>query len=167
MKPTILNLVFTLIISIFLFSCASDEDGIYSDSDVSFHDISLNYTSMEFEIINLINKHRDSVGLTTLKTLNLISKEAIAHTTYMISEGEPSHDNFSLRHQKLVVSVSAKKVGENVAYGYHTAKAVVRAWIKSDGHRRNIENNEYTDFGISTKQDTEGRNYFTQIFIKR
>jgi uncharacterized protein YkwD len=167
MKLTILKLLFTLTISVFLFSCSSDEDGIYSDSDISFHDIPLNYTSIEFEITNLINKHRDSVGLTALKTLNLISKEAIDHTAYMISEGEASHDNFSSRHKKLVLSVSAQKVGENVAYGYNTSKAVVKAWIKSDGHRRNIENNEYTDFGISTKQDAKGRNYFTQIFVKR
>lgn len=167
MKTITLKLLFVLTISVLLFSCSSDDDGIYSDNEISFQDISLNYSTMEFEILSLVNKHRDSIGLKTLKTLNLVSKEAIGHTTYMISKGEASHDNFSTRHQKLVSSVSAQKVGENVAYGYRTAEAVVNAWIKSDGHRRNIENIDFTDFGISTKQDDEGRNYFTQMFVKR
>lgn len=167
MKTFTLKFLFTLAIGVLLFSCSSDEDGIYSDSDVSFQDISLNYSSIEYEILQLINNHRDSIGLAPLRTLNLASKEAIGHTDYMINLGEVNHDNFSTRNQKLVSSVSALKVGENVAYGYRSAEAVVNAWIKSSGHRKNIENTEYTDFGISTKQDDEGRNYFTHIFVKR
>ena len=167
MKTITLKLTFALLISAFLFSCTTDEDGLYSENAIELEDISLSYTTMEFEISSLINEHRTSIGVSPLQIVNLVSKEAIDHTDYMITEGEVSHDNFSSRHQNLVNKVSATKVGENVAYGYSTAQAVVNAWIKSEGHRDNIENESYTSFGISTKQDSEGRNYFTQIFIKR
>jgi uncharacterized protein YkwD len=167
MKTITLKLTFTLLISVFLFSCAADEDGLYTENAIELEDISLAYTAMEFEITSLINEHRASVGLSSLQTVNLVSKEAIDHTNYMINKGAVSHDNFSSRHQNLVQKVAAKKVGENVAYGYSSAEAVVNAWIKSEGHRENIENENFTAFGISTKQDSEGRNYFTQIFIKR
>lgn len=122
---------------------------------------------MEYQILSLVNEHRSSLGLESLKTLNLVSNEAIGHTDYMIDLGQVSHDNFDSRYQKLVKSVSATKMAENVAYGFGSAEAVVNAWIKSDGHRRNIESDQFTDFGISTKQDENGRNYFTHIFVKR
>ena len=154
-------------ISTSILSCSSDEDGIYNEDSALVKDINLSYTPMEYEILSLINEHRDSIGLQSLQTLNLISNEAISHTDYMIGSGEVSHDNFSTRYANLVNTVDAKKVGENVAYGFGSAEAVVKAWIKSDGHRKIIENELYTDFGISTKKDVEGRNYFTHIFIKR
>ena len=167
MKTITLKLLFVLSISVLLFSCSTDEDGIYTSSDIELQDISLTYSTMEYEILGLVNEYRTSKGLSKLQTLNLVSKEAIDHTDYMIDLGEVSHDNFSSRYTKLVNAASAKTVAENVAYGYGSAQAVVNAWIKSDGHRRNIENEQFTDFGISTKQDANGRNYFTHIFIKR
>jgi len=167
MKKITLKLLLALSISILLYSCSSDEDGIYMNNDIELQDISLSYTAMEYEILNLINEHRKSKGLSTLKTLNLISKEAIGHTNYMIDLGEVNHDNFGTRHQKLVKNIAAVKVAENVAYGYSSAQGVVNAWIKSDAHRRTIENDEFTDFGISTKKGNDDRNYFTHIFVKR
>lgn len=164
MKTLILKLVLVLSITTFLYSCSSDEDGIYMDS---FEDISLNYSPMEYEILELVNNHRESIGLPTLSILNIVSKEAEGHNDYMIQEGKPSHDNFPSRYTSLVSSVEAQEVGENVGYGYRSSESIVNAWIKSDGHRRNIENQEYTDFGISVQIDEDGRNYFTQIFVKR
>ena len=166
MKAITLKLTYAVLLSIFFISCASDDDGIY-DEISSFEDVSVSYTVMEYQIVSLVNEHRESVGLAPLEIVNIVSDEAEGHTDYMIEVGEPSHDNFAARYSNLVKKVNAKSVGENVAYGYSTAEAVVNAWIKSEGHRRNIENVEYTSFGISTKQNSEGRNYFTNIFIKR
>jgi len=166
MKKVILKLLFILTISLLINSCASDENGIHMENDLEYQDILLSYTPMEYEILDLINDYRNSIGLSNLNTINLISEQAIKHTNYMINEGEASHDNFSLRHQALVQIIAAKTVGENVAYGYSSAESVVNAWIKSDAHRKNMENSEFTDFGISIIQDENGRNYFTHIFVK-
>ena len=62
--------------------------------------------------------------------------------------------------------VGARAVAENVGYGYRTSKAVVNAWLKSKGHRENVEG-EYSHVGISVRQDEDGKNYFTNIFIKK
>jgi uncharacterized protein YkwD len=64
-------------------------------------------------------------------------------------------------------NANAKKVGENVAYGYGTAEGVVNGWLNSPAHKKIIETEEYTHFGISTEKDSSNRNYFTQIFISR
>jgi uncharacterized protein YkwD len=85
----------------------------------------------------------------------------------MVITGEISHANFSDRAQNLITNAKAKTVSENVAYGYISAQAVVNGWINSDSHRAIIENPDLTHFGISTKSDKEGKNYFTHIFIKK
>lgn len=166
MKTITLKLGYTILLSVFLISCSQDDDMIMDEAS-KFTDVQVTYSPIEYQILNLLNEHRENVGLPVLGIVNVISKEAEGHTDYMIQAGKPSHDNFSLRHKSLVEKVSATKVGENVAYGYSTAEAVVKAWVKSSGHRQNLENENYTHFGISTKQNDEGRNYFTNIFISR
>lgn len=165
MKTITLKLTYAVLVSLFFMSCTSEDDGLYEES--AFQDVSLSYSVIEYQISSLVNEHRESIGLVPLEMINVVSKEAEGHTKYMITVGEPSHDNFDVRYKRLVDKVSAKTVGENVAYGYSTAESVVAAWLKSPDHRRTIENSEYDSFGISTKQNEEGRNYFTNIFVKR
>lgn len=38
--------------------------------------------------------------------------------------------------------------GENIAAGYDSAQKVVTAWMKSDGHRKNILNCRFTSIGV-------------------
>ena len=153
-----------IILIILVTSCAQDDDGIYLREK---NEAPISYTEMEFEILELVNDHRESIGIRKLNTLNTISLEAIPHTNYMLSQGEASHDNFEDRFLNLRMNVDAVKVSENVAYGYSTAQAVVNAWLRSSRHKEIIEDIEFTDFGISTKANAGGRNYFTHIFIKR
>ena len=145
-------------------SCASEDDGIYFNETAN---TKIEYSEIELEILELVNNYRSSKGLVTLEKLNIISSVAETHTEYMAEVNKVSHDNFPLRHQQLVEDADAKLVGENVGYGFGTAQGVFEAWLKSDSHREIIERSNYTHFGISTKQNLEGRNYFTQIFIER
>ncbi len=92
---------------------------------------------------------------------------ADGHTDYMVQNGTVSHDNFSQRVETLMNNAQAKSVAENVAYGFNSAQGVINSWLNSDEHRTIIENQNYTHFGISTESNSEGRNYFTQIFIKK
>ncbi|KAJ1921167.1 hypothetical protein H4219_000765 [Mycoemilia scoparia] len=50
-------------------------------------------------------------------------------------------------------------VGENVASGYHSEDDVVRAWMKSPPHRKNILNPHSVFLGIANVQG-----YWTQEF---
>lgn len=160
-----------LIVAFALFSCSQDEDGIYFDNNATQNEIvdlsKTSYTSLEADVLALVNQHRESIGLQPLTTLNLVSGVAKGHTEYMIVVGEPNHDNFAQRSQQLMQQASAKSVGENVAYGYSTAQGVVNAWLNSPEHKAIIENPNYTHFGISTEANTENRNFYTNIFIEK
>ncbi|PHQ55683.1 MAG: hypothetical protein COC16_04695 [Lutibacter sp.] len=165
---TLATLAIILLLSFTLFSCSPEDDGIFFNGNSEVVNIStVSYSAIEIEILNLINNHRTSLGLSKLNTLTIISGVADGHTDYMIEVGTINHDNFSKRSQTLMDQADAITVGENVAYGYSTAQGVVNGWLNSASHRKIIENPNYTHFGISTEVNTKNRNYFTQIFIKK
>lgn len=167
MKTLAPKLFALLLLTTILFSCAKEEDGVYFNENSEVINANVVYSPFESEIVSLVNAHRTSLGLNALNTLNIISGVADGHTDYMIEAGAPSHDNFAQRSQTLMSEAGAKSVGENVAYGYSTAEGVVKGWLNSDGHRKIIENPDYTHFGISMETSADNRNYFTNIFIKK
>ena len=121
---------------------------------------------IEIEIMELINAYRIGEGLTPLQDHSTVKAVAYTHTDYMIEVSNVSHDNFFQRKQSLQVNAEANIVSENVAYGFNSAESVVNAWINSPSHKENIEG-DYTDFDVSAEQNSEGKWYFTNIFIKR
>lgn len=121
---------------------------------------------IEVEILELINNHRISLDLEPLNNSGIIKSVASAHTDYMVSINKVSHDNFFQRKSSLVQNAAAIKVTENLAYAYSSSESVVNAWLNSPGHKANIEG-DFTDFDISAEKNSEGKWYFTNIFIKR
>jgi len=158
-----------ILLSIFTFaSCSKDE--VVSENAAQFKSVDLvntiAYTPMESDILDAVNKYRQSIGLNTLAKVDEVTFQADDHTVYMTSNEIVNHDNFNVRYSNLVAEAGAKAVAENVAYGYNSADAVVKAWIASEGHRENMVG-DYTHFGISVDKDKNGRNYFTNIFMRR
>ncbi len=45
------------------------------------------------------------------------------------------------------------QVGENVAFGYPSGKAVVKAWMHSPGHKKNLLNSRHRLIGLGAYQD--------------
>ncbi len=122
--------------------------------------------TIEIEILELINSHRIQMGLNPLNNLSIIKSVAFTHTDYMVGINQVNHDNFFQRKNSLIQNAGAATVSENVAYGYSSAQAVVNAWMNSESHRSNLEG-DYTDFDISAEQNSEGRWFYTNIFIKK
>lgn len=122
--------------------------------------------TIEVQILELINDHRLSIGKDPLSDMTIIKSVAQTHTDYMVDNDEVSHANFFERSNYLKQNAEAERVSENVAYGYSSADSVVRAWLKSDGHKANIEG-DYTYFDVSAELNAEGKWYYTNIFIKK
>lgn len=167
MKNLTYKLWFLAVTLTLLTSCA--KDGLEDELDTAeLHTevLPVAYSSFELEVLDLINIHRSELGLSELELLDDSSRQAEIHNQHMIDHDEVCHDDFPSRYSALVKSANAKAVSENVAYGYRTSDGVVSAWIKSDGHRKNMEGN-HTHFGISINQDPSGKFYFTNIFVRK
>lgn len=121
--------------------------------------------TMAEEILQLVNAHRASIGRVALSYDTLANNLAYDHTLYMIEQNDISHDDFEERADILFGEGNANSVGENVAYGQRSAKAVMEAWLNSSGHRKNIEG-DFTHIGIAVVKNTSGTYYFTQLFMR-
>jgi len=160
--------VFTLLLFGFVFiSCSQESNDLEFEQTNKIEVTEINYSEFESKILDLINNHRTSIGLSTLSKSNIVSSVAEDHTNYMIENGKVNHDNFQNRVRALKEQEKAISVGENIAFGYRSAEGVVNGWLNSEGHKEIIETSDYTHFGISTKSDSDGKNYFTNIFIKK
>ena len=168
MKLRAIKPLLLCVIALIIASCSQEEDGIhFEDTNATIETSSVTYSTLENDILDLINTHRETIGINTLVKLNLVSQVAEDHTEYMIEVGTANHDNFQQRVQLLKQNADAKTVGENVAYGFASASGVVNGWLNSPDHKKIIENPDYTHFGISTECNASGRNYFTHIFITK
>lgn len=126
--------------------------------------------AMEQSVFNQINQYRKSRGLSALTLDSRITAQAQAHSQAMASGRVPfSHDGFQQRVQIISRSIPYSNAAENVSYskGYQDpATQAVQGWLKSSGHKKNIEG-KYDLTGIGAAKNAKGEYYFTQIFIKR
>lgn len=121
---------------------------------------------IEDEILDLVNEHRAELNLPPLKLVSVISKAAQQHSEDMADRKVPfGHSGFDARIDKILAKTGGMAAGENVAYGSRTAIDVVKMWLNSKGHRKNIEGN-FNLTGIGVAKNSSGTIYFTQIFIR-
>lgn len=118
-------------------------------------------------ILFYINEYRQQHRLTPLKMDNRIVKEAKQHSIDMASHKMGfGHQYFHNRIDRLHSQIKNSNAGaENVAYNYKDAQDVVKNWLRSPGHKQNIDGN-YNLTGIGIARDKNGKIYFTQIFLK-
>ncbi len=148
-----------------LFSCSTDSIDDKADA-IEMNLVTPQAKKIEVEILELINNHRLSLGLNPLNDMTIVKSVAYNHTDYMVDNNVVSHDNFFTRSNYLKENIGAKKVSENVAYGYTSAQSVVNAWMRSEGHKANIEG-DFSNFDVSAEKNEEGKWYYTNIFIKK
>lgn len=124
-------------------------------------------TALESQVANLINWERDRVGCSRLRTDGRMVDAARLHSADMAR-----HDYFSHTGRGGTSFVDRLEdagyprrhaAGENIAFGYSTAQAVVDAWMASTGHRNNILNCDARATGVGLAY--QGRTaYWTQEF---
>jgi uncharacterized protein YkwD len=124
--------------------------------------------SLEQAVFQKINQYRKSRNLPPLSLESRVTQQAKNHSQAMANRRVRfSHDGFEQRIK--AISIPYRSVAENVAYNQGVsdpAQQAVDGWLKSNGHRKNIEGN-YDVTGIGVAKNSKGEYYFTQIFMKR
>lgn len=126
-------------------------------------------SAIEKSAFDQINKYRASKGLPALTWNAAIAEQSRKHSQNMANGKVPfSHDGFQQRVAVIAKTVAYRGAAENVAYNQgftDPAAQAVQGWLKSTGHRTNIEGN-YNLSGIGVAKNAKGEYYFTQIFIR-
>lgn len=119
------------------------------------------------QVLELVNAERAKAGAAAL-TLDSKAAEAAQTRAQEIqrsfSHTRPNGSSFSTALTEAGVSYTAS--GENIAYGQNSAQAVMESWMNSSGHRANILNQNFTSIGIGHVQDSNGVDYWTQLFFR-
>ncbi len=124
-------------------------------------------TDLEKAVNQQINQYRASKKLPPLSVDARITQQARIHSENMASgKVKFSHDGFDGRAKNLAIPYQS--VAENVAYnmGFNDpVRNAVDGWIKSDGHRKNMEG-QFNLTGIGIAKNAKGEYYFTQLFVR-
>ncbi|MBA3744065.1 CAP domain-containing protein [Sporichthya sp.] len=92
-------------------------------------------------ILDLTNKARKSAGCGSLRYSTQLEKSAQSHANDMSEHHYMSHNDRQGRNSDKRIRTTGfdgDKTGENLGEGFSSPEAVVKAWMNSPSHRRNI-----------------------------
>ncbi len=113
----------------------------------------------ENRVAQLVNQERAANGLPPLKLVAALGEAARYHAADLGADDYFQHDSHDRVGGNLQRACGAferirlwyggwSAAAENIAAGYSSPEAAVTAWMNSDGHRGNILNPSFTEFGI-------------------
>jgi uncharacterized protein YkwD len=103
-------------------------------------------------VLQLMNAYRAQEGLAPLHSDERLDLAAADRMRDMEEESYWSHTSpsglspFQWLGRR---AYSYRAAGENLAYGFETARLLVQSWMESRGHRANIMSADYEDCGIA------------------
>lgn len=119
-------------------------------------------------LLTLVNAERQRAGVAPLRLNNNLATAAQRHAQDMAATRTLSHqgsDGSTLRSRIDGTNYGWMAIGENVAMGQTSPEAVMRSWMNSAGHRRNILNPNFQELGVGYAEGG-GRPYWVQVFAK-
>lgn len=154
-----------LLLPLLLLSCNRNLSAIERSKPAP---VAFNASSMTRDILYHVNEYRKKKGLGTLKMIAIADEQAALHSKNMaLKKTAFGHNGFEERIQLISKSTgNISAAAENVAYGKLSAEEVVKGWINSPGHKKNIEGN-FTLTGIGVYEDATGVIFFTQLFMRQ
>ena len=124
----------------------------------------------EVKLTELTNAVRKKDDKSVLALNPALSKIARAHSENMARQGKMEHklDNKNVFDRINDAKYQYRFVGENIAFGDEgiALKTIMKLWMESESHRKNILYPEFTEIGIGIARAKNGDLYFTQVFAK-
>lgn len=121
-------------------------------------------SSTQDKVVELVNSERSAQKKSVVRsddTLNAIAEQRAREIAVKFSHTRPDGTRCSsLLQENGIVNVYA---GENIAAGHKKAEDVMDTWMSSEGHRKNILNENYTRIGVGV-YESDGYTYWVQIF---
>ena len=112
-------------------------------------------SELQGAVVCLVNAQRTSRGLPALRESGRLNRSAQGWTNVMVRGHNFTHGaDFAARIS--AVGFSWSMAGENIAAGFQTPTAVVRAWMASPGHCRNLLSPSFLDVGTGVSSGSAG-----------
>ena len=142
----------TLILILSFLSCSTEE------AQIEYCLPNYENTTKDFEVLQTINNHRQSLGLSILEMNSYISREAFYHTQNMIDTNTLTHSGFEQRSENIRINLPTTKIGECVSRNFTNPLV---GWLNSPPHKQIIETADFNFIGVAYKDE-----YCTIILVK-
>jgi uncharacterized protein YkwD len=120
-------------------------------------------------VLVAVNEQRATVSAPALVTSQTLTAAAVWKARHMAKYGYMTHDDPAppvarTPADRLAACGYVGGWGENIAFGYTSAPAVLAGWLASPGHRANLEKPAYLSTGIGVAVAPNGVTYWAQEF---
>jgi uncharacterized protein YkwD len=119
------------------------------------------------QLLEAVNAYRTGKGLAPLETDSLLWTLAFEHSKAMAeNKVDFGHSGITDRFGIIREEYGFGPTAENIDIGTGPADEVVGRWLRSIGHKSNLDDS-FTSTGISAVRSKSGKYYYTQIFYKK
>jgi len=136
------------------------------DNDVPLAESAIPEDPLVAEVLALVNAERAKTGagpLTGTEALHGAASVRASEISKVFSHYRPDGTLcFTVLTEFKIQSFSR---AENIAGNFRSPEKVVEAWMKSEGHRKNILNPNYDKLGVGVHTDSSGKLSWAQLFI--
>lgn len=124
--------------------------------------------SLNQDYLNLLNEYRIDQKLKPLTYSAVIEEIAKEHSKGMAKRTRAfSHLGMGQRCRQIKKRLAPYKIcGEIIAMGQPDLKSLLRAWINSPKHHKELSHASYTATALGIYKDDQGVIYWTQIFVE-
>ena len=120
------------------------------------------------DLLDLTNEAREDAGLKPLRSAYQLGVSAQEYAEDLATQNFFSHqgkDGSTLSTRVAATGYDFAAAGENIAAGQRTAEKVFDDWMRSDGHRKNILAEGYTEVGFGLF-DATGSSDFGKYWVQ-
>jgi Cysteine-rich secretory protein family len=110
----------------------------------------------EGAIFELVNEERIENDITPLILNNKLTQAAINKAKDLAKNNYFNHDSNEGKKFSTWIKETGYEysfIGENLAKDFSNNESIIKAWLKSPGHRENILNDNFTETGIAVYND--------------
>lgn len=119
------------------------------------------------QTVDLVNERRSQHNAGPVTCDPKAGRAAAIHAEDLCRHGRFSHtgsDGSSMVDRARRIDLEFRTLAENIAKGQQTAEAVVREWMNSRGHRKNILNDDFDRVGIAKTRCPNDQPIWVQVF---
>jgi uncharacterized protein YkwD len=110
------------------------------------------------DLLKQHNKERKEDGKKPLALNSKLSAAAQTYAEYLARSGKFSHTAKGTMSSRVKdAGYKPKAVGENIAVGQSSVPTVIKSWMHSEGHKKNMLSKNYTEVGFGIAKDKKGR----------
>jgi uncharacterized protein YkwD len=128
-----------------------------------------NRADLAAQVLALVNQHRQDLGLNALHVSPALTAAAVWKARHMaayryLQHADPAPPIDRSAGERAAACGYGFSFGENIAYGYPTAAAVMQGWENSPGHRANMLSPNFNAIGVGVARSASGVLYWVQDF---